>query len=453
MTKRNHMLTVLAGLALLVGPLVFADNNAEQQAEDVAAQQQAENRALAEVRAEQAALLAQRQAQAQAKAQADAAVEDAAEQDDKNEDDKNEDSEPSAQEIRKKMQDLETELSKMRNEYQQQARAERERKQEEAQESVETITLPDEPTRAQCEAYVKELREVAENIRSFSSNSPIVDKLKAVPLEHLDLLVEEIGNRSKLRYFANYALRDYDRQMLRKRFVQSIEKSDSAIHIIVMNGWSGDIEEAIRKKMETADGSLDQAWFQAAVELQDPELYPKLHEVAINSRYAAQFIDMLETLPDYDLAHTVNACWRRAVDDKISVSESQLAPHAVKLGNVDAFEYLVRQLRYTPSYTSTSSSYTRRRMNVLRYIDYRGSNQEIVNWFEKNKKKLVFDHYRQRFVMRGTSVFDPPGDEGSGDNADAEAQPEAEPQAGDTPAEVPAVVEPPVVRPRQRVVE
>ena len=108
---------------------------------------------------------------------------------------------------------------------------------------------------------------------------------------------------------------------------------------------------------------------------------------------------MLEMLPDYDLAHTVDVCWKRSREGKLSVSTSTFAAKAASYGNVDALGSLVDQLRSSSSYLSHSSSYNARRTNVLRYIDYRGSNTDIQKWYKANKDKLVFDHLRQRFML------------------------------------------------------
>lgn len=154
--------------------------------------------------------------------------------------------------------------------------------------------------------------------------------------------------------------------------------------------------------MKSADGSISAAWFQAAVELDEPSLYPKLHEVATQSRYASQFVTMLEMLPDYDLGHTIDVCWRRSREGKLSAGSStslNFAAKAASYGNVNALGALIDQLRNSSSFMSHSSSYNARRTNVLRHIDYRGSNTDIQKWYKANKDKLVFDHLRKRFTV------------------------------------------------------
>ncbi|MFN3167118.1 MAG: hypothetical protein ACE37H_08650 [Phycisphaeraceae bacterium] len=303
------------------------------------------------------------------------------------------------EELRKQMAELEKKLKETRDQFQQRAQQERQKEEEKKRKLVEQIELPENPTREQCEAFVAELREAASGRRSFSSGDPIVDKLKSLPEDHYDLLMIEMSNRTSLRYFANYAMRGIDPEKLRRRFIETLKDNPNNIGIIVMNGWTLDVKDEIIAQVQNADANLSPAWFQAAVEIAEPKLYPKLHEITVGSRYASQFLTILQALPDYDLEHTVNVCWQRAVDDKIPVSESSFALLATEVGNVEALGSLIDQLRSSSSYYTSSSTYNIRRTNVFRFIDYRGSNEEVRAWYEANKDKLVFDHLRKRFYL------------------------------------------------------
>lgn len=302
-------------------------------------------------------------------------------------------------ELRQKMRDLEQQLRDTRTQFQQKANEQREKVKKNAQPNLNDIVLPENPSRDQCKEYVSKLRKACEGRRSFSSNDPATIKLKALPTQHADLLIAEISNRTSLRIYANYAMRDIDPEDLRERFVQTLDENPNNIGIIVMHGWVEDVRPAVVEHINNADGTVMPSWFQAAVELDDPTLYPKLHEITTQSRYAIQFINMLEMLPDYDLAHTVDVCWQRARDGKLAISQTSFAGKAAAFGNVDALGSLISQLRHSTSYMSHSSSYNARRTNILRYIDYRGSNKDIQKWYADNKEELVFDHRRQRFIL------------------------------------------------------
>lgn len=304
-------------------------------------------------------------------------------------------------ELRKKMRELEELTGQMRERLNKKANEEREKKQNEQRNKVAAITLPEDPTREQCEAYVEALRSASSGANRYSSSDPIVHKLRALPAEHKDLIVMEMVNRTSLRYFCNYAMNDIEPEAFRQRVIDNLPDNPDLIYLVVMNGWARDAEAVIRKKIDELDPNTDRGWFQAAVELKDPEMYAKFHEIAINSSRAADMVYQLKTLPDYDLAHTIDVCWERMRDGRLAVNSTSLAPYAAELGNVDALGVLIDRLKNTRIYyTSSPSAYVNRyRTDVLSRIDFRGSNTEIVQWYEDNKDALAYDHLRQRFVV------------------------------------------------------
>ena len=314
--------------------------------------------------------------------------------------DKPADAGPTEQELRQRMNELERELREARDAFQRRAQEQRNRTEEQQRRRVDQISLPDNPTRAQCEQFIADLREAAKGKRSFSSVDPIVDKLKQIPEEHLDLLMQETAERTTLRYFANYAMRGIDPEVMRERFVKTLEDNPENIGVIAMNGWSQDVRDVVIDHLMSAEGELTPAWFQAAVESAQPGLYPKLHEATINNtRYTIQFLQILRTLPDYDLAHTINACWERAGDGRIRISQTSFATMAAEIGNIEALGLLISQLQSASNFTISPTAYNSRRTNALRFIEFRGSNQETQQWFNKHKDQLVFDHLSKRFVL------------------------------------------------------
>lgn len=307
---------------------------------------------------------------------------------------------PTADELRQQMAALQKQLEEKRQQFRAQAIEKRQQDENEQRKKVEVITLPENPTRKQCEAYMAELREASKTRRGSTCSDPIVGKLKALPPEHYDLLMNEMSNSSSLLgYFANCALRGADLEAHREQFTASLDNNPNKIEVIIMNGWAADVPDVITEYVTNNKDKVTPSWFQAAVEVAGPEQYPLLHDVTINSRYANRFIEMLRVLPEYDLSHTINVCWQRAGKSEIPVSQSAFINLAVELGNIEALGMLISQISTSSSYLYSSSSYNTPRMSVLRYIDFRGSNAEIKAWFEKNEEKLVFDHLAKRFVL------------------------------------------------------
>lgn len=304
------------------------------------------------------------------------------------------------QELRKRIRDLERELNAARADLAAFNTArEKERAQAAKSFDFSAITLPENPTRAQCEAYVAQLREACAD-QVISDSHPAIAKLKQLPTEHYDLLVIEMGKESRLRAVANYVMKESDPELLRKGYVDNLKQRPWNLHQIVVNGWCEDVRPAIISHATRSQGFIEQTWFQAAVEINEPSLYPKLHEVTIQSRYAGRYLTMLAALPDYDLDHTVKACWQRVRAGKLNISAESFAGTAAAFGSVEALGVLIdTKLKDSSSYLSWSVAQYTDRAQVLRLIDQRGSNQQIRRWFQANKDQLVYDSFRKRFVV------------------------------------------------------
>lgn len=302
-------------------------------------------------------------------------------------------------ELHANIKELEQELAETRNNLRQQAEQDRQKLHKEQLLAIEKIKLSENPMRSDCETFVSQLREISKTRRIYSSADPVTMKLKQVPFEHIDLLIMEMADRTSLHNHVKLMLSEYEPEQLRKSFTKSFHEKPILIRVIVMHGWVEDVRPAIVAKLNSADGKLSPAWFQAAVELRDPALYPKLHNITTQSRYAIQFLGMLEMLQDYDLVHTVDVCWERAKDGQLSVNTSTFARTAASYGNVDALGLLIEQLVSNNSYFNDSSTYNARRTQVLRYVDYHGSNAELKKWYTTNKDRLVFDQFRKRFIV------------------------------------------------------
>jgi hypothetical protein len=332
--------------------------------------------------------------------------------------------------IEKQVADLNAEIQKMQSELQKAERElrEKQRKERDAQPipgvaEVRAATLPDNPTREQCVAYLDALREACANRNRRSSSDLCVEKLKAIPKQHIDLLIDEYSSQSSLSWYVTYAMSADDNDAIRKRITQTLHKYPNNINIVIAHGWCEDAKPAIEKAVENGELPGDNWqqhgwWFQALVELQDPDLYPKLHRFTVNADQWEKYIEMLAILPDYDLTHTINACIAKQTKNDSNNRHHHMVHHgfyssrsggglspetakmAAELGNVEGLAVLVNQIPETSDYALRSNwNAAEPRMKVLRFIRFRGSNDEIRQWFEKNRAKLAFDHLTKQFVL------------------------------------------------------
>jgi len=289
------------------------------------------------------------------------------------------------------------------------AQAEAKKEKAEARQ-LDEITLPDEPTRADCEAFIQQLREHVKDRNSFSSAHPEVDKLLKVPSEHIDLLLKEMGEQSKLKYYCRYALSKIGPETYKDAVIEKLAERPHNILPIIMHGWYEQAKPAILARLKSADPATAQTkagWFQAYVEVAEPEHYPKLHQLALRAEDVGQLIPLLQTLPDYDLNNTINAAWRKLTKQientrntwQLRRQRQVLAPHAAAIGNVDALGVLIEEIDDTPSHRIDLDQINTERLNAMRYIDFRGSNKQIKQWYADHRDKLVFDRFRKKFTL------------------------------------------------------
>lgn len=276
---------------------------------------------------------------------------------------------------------------------------------------LDEIVLPKNPTREQCKAYLKELDALVQNKRMFSDDDEEVEKLKAIPAEHIDLVFGLLDSGFGLDFYAECAIDEIDPKTIRKTIVKHLDENPANISIIVMYGWVQDAKPVIMNKLKTAEGDSSPAWYQAFVELAEPKHYARLHDIAVGSRHAADYIELLKTLPDYDLTATIDACWEKRSTGRDFHDfdpfyshhdpETQLAVHAAAIGKTDALAFLIDRLQNTgPNrFGGNREDINQTRLGVTRFIPFRGTNEEIKDWYKANKDQLIFDEFQKRYVV------------------------------------------------------
>ena len=101
---------------------------------------------------------------------------------------------------------------------------------------------------------------------------------------------------------------------------------------------------------------------------------------------------MIKNLPGIELDTTVAEAWIVAQDSEWE--RPSMAPVAVEYGYLDALEYVVESLDRERPWASWRRP---ARVIILRHTEARGTNEEIRQWFEQNKDRLVFDPETKKF--------------------------------------------------------
>ena len=262
--------------------------------------------------------------------------------------------------------------------------------------------IPEEPTGEDYRKFVISCRDFTSE-KGFNKFELFGD----IPAKFLDsVLLEAYDDESPFQRYWEYRNDTFaDMQPARAGIVSRLKEQPDIIQAITFYGWVEDVRKEVIIKINRDTPNVSFAWFEAAVELNEPKLFPKLHEITVQSKNQDEMIRLLATLPDYDLNFTLLACWEAALKDKYSFSRRpDLALNAAKAGSRTALAYLMTKLSQVSlypiqnQYRSTNSI----RLDVLTIIDFRGNSQDILNWYKTNKDNLTFDSLTKRFIVADT---------------------------------------------------
>ena len=193
----------------------------------------------------------------------------------------------------------------------------------------------------------------------------------------------------------------------RKAVAKAFEEDPNMIEWIVAFGWAEEIRDHIIAKVKEDAPIVNRHYFQLAVDLAEPELYPFLHKTVLKSPWPMKQIEMLRRLPNYDLNKTIAQSWRR---ENVVFDEDTMAIAAAQAGEPSALTYLIGMLNVAGDHGRLKVAGYQWRDHVLRVVAFRGSDQEIIEWHQANCDKIVFDKSTGKFFL--------PGDKPWNDDAD-----------------------------------
>lgn len=279
------------------------------------------------------------------------------------------------------------------------------------------LELPDNPTREQCAAFIDAIRAIVPGNPRRESEL-VTKKLSTIPVKHIALLTQIVANNRALisdqnMYFcAIAAIQTYEPESYRKIAVDGLPENPGLILLIVQHGWYQSAKDPIRAKLEVTDPftkDLPMIWFQAFVEVAEKQHYEQLHQMALNGRNLRRKLYLLDTLQGYDFAKTVNACWDNVKqirkDKSFRYDDYVVMSYAIRNGNIDVLATVIDKLTKPFQGIANMNYYTRGdtaptpEFLIRRHLDFRGTNQEIVDWFNTNRDSLVFDNATKRFQL------------------------------------------------------
>ena len=262
------------------------------------------------------------------------------------------------------------------------------------------IQFPQNQTEEALREYINEILLASRDQNSLSSNDPQNGMLCKVGPEHLDLLVGSLdasqfgmGEMYLINAIGRLANTEHKNMIL-----EELPLHHELIGTVLQHGWESDAKDILLDELESNSPCLSPDWIRAVVELNDPTTYPVLASYFINGDGHASTFEVIRDLPITDLPSCVDQAWEKSKHQDKWETQS-MAPFAAEYGHLDALDELFNILADN---TSDDNRYYRPevRSALLRLLDFRGSNDELVQWYNANKDRLVFDPARNKYVVQ-----------------------------------------------------
>jgi len=262
--------------------------------------------------------------------------------------------------------------------------------------TLDQIALPHDATREQVRNYISDILAASRRLDRTDEHDPQMDMLEKVGAQNVDLLIETA--RDNHNYYLNHAINALAQPDHKEMVIEALSSNHDLIDTIVDHGWQNDAKTALLKIFaETTPnaGNYPIRWALAIASLKDPSTYDSLKNYYIDNPNKDVF-QALQSLPNFDMAGTVDAAWKKLRNGQAWRSREMLQP-AAQYGEPDVMEIATRMLK------SSGDEYGRQRARkVLRqYTPATGATDaDLIAWYESNKANLVFDPQAAKFVLR-----------------------------------------------------
>lgn len=262
-------------------------------------------------------------------------------------------------------------------------------------ELLDTIRLPEDPTREEVQMYVRKIMAATEKQLSFTQNDPQVDMLAAVGSEHVDVLLDQRTHQDYHLMPALELLLEEDHKPL---VIERLERNPALAEVLVEKGWTEDARDVLIRVMNRRDDFYPVEFIDAVAKLQEPDTYEALLHYFVHGMNRSWTYKAIENLPDIeqDLEEVFDQAWRGARGEG-GWSARGLATAAIERGHRDALDLLMQQLADTENHWEAQ----RARQELVDYVDFEGTDDALLEWYDRNKEALIFDERDKIFRLHG----------------------------------------------------
>lgn len=263
---------------------------------------------------------------------------------------------------------------------------------------LRAIQFPVDPTEEALLQYINEILDASQNQNSCSSTDPQVGMLVKVGPEHMDLLIDNLGATQGMgEIYLVHAICRLAKEEHKSMILDALPLHHGLIEAVTQQGWEKDAADTLLDELESNTSCLPVQWVEAVVGLNDPATYPLLASYFINGNGRAWTFKAIRDLPIPDFSFCVDQAWEKSKNSDEYEAKS-MAQIAAEYGHLDALDDLIGILtddRANDQYYAREA-----RTTLLRLLGFRGSNNELVEWYEANKARLVFDPAKKKYVIQ-----------------------------------------------------
>jgi hypothetical protein len=160
--------------------------------------------------------------------------------------------------------------------------------------------------------------------------------------------------------------------------------------------WERDVKEKLVDQLSKSSGYLPAGCVEALAELRDPSTYPALKSYFLNGWNRHSTYKVISTLPGMDLRRELPKAWDAAMSSSNRIEAAYLIGPVLDLGYLPALEMVMNELREPSGIPSTILDPA---LVSSRYLDFSGTAQERLRFWDEHRKELRYDAARKKFTL------------------------------------------------------
>lgn len=270
--------------------------------------------------------------------------------------------------------------------------------------ALHRIKVPEKPTREQWVEYLRQIAKVTAPQNSCSRHDPQDEMLRNIPDEHFDVLLEFL-QPGIMSIYVHRRIRELATDRDKDLIIRSLAAHPTLAEVILDHGWEQDAKPELLAELKKNPENIEIDGIKAIASYKDPGTYDALKTYLINKPGRVLTWLAIYKLPGIDLDHAVGEAWKKA---QSSPWERQtFAGIAASYGHIDALEFMIDHLGDPHWMGLMKSPVVDLRREVLRLIDFNGTNDQVRVWFKKNKQQLEFDRPRYKYRVHTNPLATP----------------------------------------------